>query len=64
MSGRNAKIIRRLARLADVSKRIAYRFWENNELSIPHMQRLYPTVKFANALLGHLPKLPGETLGA
>jgi hypothetical protein len=63
MSGRNAKVIRRLARLASVSKRAAYRFWENSGETIPHMQRLYPTVKYAQQLLGHLPKLPGETLG-
>jgi hypothetical protein len=63
MSGRNAKVIRRLARLAGVSKRNGYRFWKNNGESIPHMQRLYPSVKYANALLGHLPKLPGATLG-
>lgn len=63
MSGRNAKVIRKLARKADVSKRAAYRFFTISEISIPHMQRLYPTVKYAQKLLGHLPKLEGASLG-
>lgn len=63
MSGRNAKVIRKLARKVNVSKRAAYRFWENEGVSIPHMMRLYPNVQYAKALLGHLPKLEGETLG-
>jgi hypothetical protein len=53
MSGRNAKVIRKLARFAGVRKRTAYRFWSGETLSIPHMQRLYPTVKYAKSLLGH-----------
>lgn len=64
MSERNSKVIRRLARMAGVGKRVAYRFFKNSDISIPHNQRLYPTVKYAKSLLGHLPKLPGATLGA
>lgn len=54
MSGRNARVIRQMARALNCPKRVAYRAWEAHSESIPHTQRLRPTTKYAKVLFTKL----------